>query len=660
VELEKELSSSDVERRREAVLRLSRVEGEEGSPEKARLLLRAMRDPSWRIRKTAVDILLGQYPVELYIEGLIGLLHLKDNAGARNTAIESLTRLGKEAAGHLTEAFDAADRDVRKLLIDIIGEIRDREFVPFLVRALRDEDENVRASAAEHLGAMREASAVDELVEMTRSGDLWTAYAAADALGAIGDTRAVPALVEALEIQALREPALRALGRLSDPSSLKDIVPFVDDQSSSVRNEALKALETMYQSGVLEASIIGAFQNVFGERTVEILLVQATKGKLSGRGAAILFLGLMRDEASLEPLLEMASDEIYVEEVKRALVFLGRGKPEVLLPLFERESPFLRRLVCEIAGEVASPVYFDVMVGLLGDSDGHVRSLAARAMANIGDARAAKHVLKLFTDEYVDVQEAAVESAGRLREGLEMSEVISMLEDRNPTVRRNAVLLLGETRSPDFVNALCFAQKDEEASVRRAVISALAAIRTPGSVNCMVRALADEDPEIRAAAALSLGSAGVSEASEPLCLLLRDSDDMVRAAAARALGMIASVDAVPQLAGLLSHSNGFVVTAAISALGKIGGEGAKKAILGMLDSGIDEVRRTAISSLAGFEGVQRSLIPFLRNRDWASRVAAIEALGLSGDARISEELGRIYDQEEDPTVKKAIERFLNG
>jgi hypothetical protein len=41
-------------------------------------------------------------------------------------------------------------------------------------------------------------------------------------------------------------------------------------------------------------------------------------------------------------------------------------------------------------------------------------------------------------------------------------------------------------------------------------------------------------------------------------------------------------------------------------------------------------------------------------------VAAIEALGLSGDARISEELGRIYDQEEDPTVKKAIERFLNG
>jgi HEAT repeat protein len=474
VELEKELSSSDVERRREAVLRLSRVEGEEGSPEKARLLLRAMRDPSWRIRKTAVDILLGQYPVELYIEGLIGLLHLKDNAGARNTAIESLTRLGKEAAGHLTEAFDAADRDVRKLLIDIIGEIRDREFVPFLVRALRDEDENVRASAAEHLGAMREASAVDELVEMTRSGDLWTAYAAADALGAIGDTRAVPALVEALEIQALREPALRALGRLSDPSSLKDIVPFVDDQSSSVRNEALKALETMYQSGVLEASIIGAFQNVFGERTVEILLVQATKGKLSGRGAAILFLGLMRDEASLEPLLEMASDEIYVEEVKRALVFLGRGKPEVLLPLF----------------------------------DGHVRSLAARAMANIGDARAAKHVLKLFTDEYVDVQEAAVESAGRLREGLEMSEVISMLEDRNPTVRRNAVLLLGETRSPDFVNALCFAQKDEEASVRRAVISALAAIRTPGSVNCMVRALADEDPEIRAAAALSLGSAG--------------------------------------------------------------------------------------------------------------------------------------------------------
>ncbi|MGD2079662.1 MAG: HEAT repeat domain-containing protein [Nitrospirota bacterium] len=659
MELEGQLSSRDVEKRREAVLMLSRGEGEAESDEKTRLLLRAMRDPSWRVRKTAVDILLGQYPVESYVEGLIRLLYLEDNADARNTAIESLTRLGRQVSGHLVEAFEHAGPDVRKFLIDIIGETRDPRCVPLLVFALSDEDGNVRASAAEHLGAMREPGAVDALIGVVRSGDLWTAYAAADALGAIGDARAVPALVEALEKRTLRKPALRALGRLSALSAVEHIVRFVDHRSPSVRVEALKALEVMYQNGVLEDTIVGAFQKVFGQRAVEVLLAQARTGKSSGREAAILFLGLMRDEAALEPLLELAADEFYVEEVKRTLAFLGREKPEVLVPLFERESTFLRRLICEVAGDVASPVFIDAMVGLLGDADGHTRSMAARALANIGDPGAAKHVLKLLTDEYADVQEAAVKALGKLREGLEMSEICSMLEDGNPVVRRNAALLLGETGSPGFVHDLCFAQKDEEASVRRAVISALAAIGSPESVHCLVRALPDEDPEIRAAAALSLGSAGASEAVEPLCMLLRDSDDMVKAAAARALGTIASEDAVPHLVGLLSDPNGFVVTAVITALGRIGGAGAKKAILGMLDSGEDEVRRTAISSLAGFDGVQRSLMPFLRNQDWASRVAAIEALGISGDAWIVKELGEIYEHEGDPTVKKAIKRFLD-
>lgn len=659
MELERQLNSSDVEKRREAVTLLSRCEDEPEPTENIRFLLKAMQDSSWRVRKTAVDILLGQYSVESYIFGLIDLLYLEDDAGARNTAIESLTRLGKRATDYLIEAFDTSNHDVRKFVIDVIGEIKDAKCVPLLVDALRDEDENVRASAVEHLGTMGESTAVDALTAIIKSGDLWTAYPAAEALGAIGDKRAVPALIEVLENKTLREPALKALGRLSDPSALEHIVRFVDDRSYSVRQEALKALEVMYQNGAPEDRIIGAFQKVFGDRAVEVLLAQATKGKTSAKGPAILFLGLMRDERAIEPLLEMAADEFHTEEVKRALVYIGKEKPDLLVPLFDRESPFLKRLVCEIASEVASPVFYDIMVGLLEDDDGHVRSMAAKALANIGDIRAIKNLLKLFTDEYEDVQEVAIKSVGRLREGLDMAEIYSMLEGRDPVVRRNAALLLGETESPEFIHALCFAQKDEEVSVRRAVISALAAIRTPESVNCLIRALTDEDSEIRAAAALSLGSAGAREALEPLCLLLRDSDEMVKAAAARALGMMSSVGAVPYLVSILSDPNGFVVTAVITALGKIGGAEAKTAILMMLDSKDNEVRRTAISSLAEFEGVESSLMPFLRDRDWASRVAAIEVLGMRSDAQIVQEFGNIYDHEEDPTVKKTLERFLN-
>jgi HEAT repeat protein len=659
MDIERQLNSIDVEARRAAVLMLARQDNEPEQPEKIRLLLRAMQDSSWRVRKTAVDILLDQYSIDSYIDGLIKLLYIEDNAGARNTAIESLTKLGNKVVNYLIDAFDTTNHDVRKFVIDIIGEIRDKKCVPLLVDALKDEDENVRASAVEHLGTMREPAAVDALIEIIKGKDLWTAYPAADALGLIGDRRAVPALVGALEKKALREPALKALGRLADSETLDNVVPFVEDRSGSVRQETLKSLEMMYHEGVPEEQFIAAFTKAFSERAVEVLLEQATKGKPGGRGSAILFLGIMRDDRALDPLLEMSADELHASEVKKALIFIGKENPQVLVPLFEREFPYMKRYICEIAAEVAAPVYFDILVNLLADEDGHVRGISAAGLANIGDQRSVEHIIKLFRDPYEDVQEAAIKALGKFKSGLNLEDIHKMLDSKNPMVRRNASLLLGEIALPDSVPALGFALKDEDVRVRRAVVSALSAIKTSTSVECLVRALADEDSDIRAAAALSLGSIGAAETVEHLCLLLTDSEEMVKVAAAKALGKISAGRAVPNLVELLADPNGFVKTAVIAALGKIGGVDSREALIRMLDAEDIEVKRTAITSLSGFENVETNLLPFLNDEDWASRVAAVEALGGRGDENIVRELGRVYDSEEDPVVRRTIERYLN-
>jgi HEAT repeat protein len=659
MDIERQLNSIDVEARRGAVLMLAGQDSEMEQSERIKLLLKAMQDSSWRVRKTAVDILLGQYAIDSYVDGLIKLLYIEDNAGARNTAIESLTKLGNKVTDYLIDAFDTTNHDVRKFVIDILGEIRDKKCVQLLVAALKDEDENVRASAVEHLGAMREPTAVDALIAIIKGNDLWTAYPAADALGLIGDGRAVPALVEALEKKALREPVLKALGRLADPETLDNVVPFVDDRSGSVRQEALKSLEMMYHVGIQEESFIAAFNKAFGGRAVEVLLEQARKGKPGARGSAILFLGIMRDDRAIDPLLEMSADEAHASEVKKALVFIAKKSPQVLVPLFDREFPYLKRYICELAAEVASPEYTDILMRLLDDEDGHVRSLSALGLASIGDQKAVEHIIKLFNDQYEDVQEAAIKALGKLKKWLNLEDVHKMLDSKNPIIRRNASLLIGAIASPDSVAALGFAQKDEDVKVRRAVVSALAAIKTPGSVECLVRALADEDSDIRAAAALSLGSIGAAEVVEQLCLLLTDSEEMVKVAAAKALGTISARKSVPNLVELLSDPNGFVKTAVISALGRIGGDDSREALIKMLDAEDIEIKRTAITALSEFDNVENNLIPFLDDKDWASRVAAIEALGGRGDENITRELGRVYDSEEDPVVRRTIERYLN-
>ena len=655
-ELEKLLKDDDVEVRREV---LESLRGKSGI-EYVTLLLKAMEDVSWRIRNTATDILLDEHPVETYIERLINLLYCEDNAGARNSAIEALIRLNKKATPFLIKAFNTPNRDVRKFIMDILGEFKDSRSLALMLDALKDDDENVRATAIEHIGKVGESSVVDALIEILGSGDLWTAYPAADALGRIGDRKAIPSLIKALEKKTLREPAIKALSLIADADTLKHIIPFIEDSSRTIQEETLRSIERFYHKGVSEEFITGEIRKAVGDSVLEILLTHAWSKKPEVRISAILILGMMRDERAFNPLLEISQDENFRKDVKRAFVFIGRERPEALLKLFETDNLYQRRFICEVAGMIASPVYYSTLEKLLGDEDGHIRSLAATAISKLGDPRATEPLEKLLADTYEDVQEAAVEALLNLRAGISVAGLIDMLDNPNPSLRKNAALLLGRIGVTDAVPALGFALKDGDIGVRKAVIDAFSHLKTEESVRFLILALTDEESDIRVLSALSLGRIGGEGIFEALSLLLSDSDDSVRVAIARALGMLKDKRAVRPLIGLLFDKNGFVVTTAIESLSKIGGDEARFALLSMLVSEDIEVRRTAIKALSSFNEVEEKLLPFLKDDDWATRMAAVEVLGerAKADVVIRKELEKLLDFEEDIVVKKAVEESL--
>lgn len=661
-ELKRLLDNEDVEVRREAVERLR----DNPSDTTIKLLLKAMKDVSWRVRKTAIEILLEGYPVEAYISGLIGLLYIDDNAGARNSAIEALIRLDRKATPFLIEAFNTQNRDVRKFIIDVLGEFRDKRSLPLMLDALKDEDENVRASAVEHLGKIGEPAVINALIEILESGDLWTAYPAADALGRIGDRKAIPSLVKNLSIKTLREPLLKALSRFSAPETLEHIVPLLKDSSKTIQEEVVKTIKTFYHSGVKEELIAEEIKRFFGEHAIDIFVSHAWSNKPEVRISAILLLGLMKDERALTPLLELSLEEELSEDVKRALVFIGRDKPEVILPLFNTVSPYQNRFICSVAGELASPIFYDVFERLLKDDDGHVRTLAAIGLSRIRDTRAIEPIKNLLSDEYEDVQEAAVTALSNLRAGLTVDGLIRMLSNRNPLLRKNSALLLGKIGAVEAIPSLGFALKDDNINVRHAVVKALSLIKTDESVKYLTLALTDENPDIRASAALSLGRIKGKDVSESIALLLADPDDTVKVAAAKALGELRDRNTTARLIRLLSDPNGFVVTTAMESLSRIGGEGAKDALIKMLSSKDKEIRRTAIKALAPFEGVEDNLLPYLNDDDWATRIAVVEALGMEAPSatgglkrKVRVELERLLDKEDDPVVKKAIEESLS-
>lgn len=648
-------NDEDIEVRRKGILDLRGKSSEVAVP----LLLRAMEDTSWRVRKTASEILAEEYPLERYVGGLMRLLSLEDNAGARNSSMETLVKLGKKVTSFLMEAFDTPNKDMRKFIIDIIGEVKDRKALPLLLKALKDNDDNVRASAVEHLGRMGDPSVVDALIEILKSGDLWTAFPAADALGRIGDRKAIPALVSALSVKALREPVLKGLGHLSAPETLEQIVPFLMDSSKTIQEEAIRTLGTFYHKGVPADLICETMSRLCGPDVIDRLVAHAWSKKTDVRVTAILLMGLMQDERALGPLLDLYTEESLVQDVKRALIFIGKSKPESLLPLFETDNQYQKRFITEVAVHVASPLYYPVFERFLAEDDGHVRASAATGLSGLRDKKAVHPIKNLLSDPYEDVQEAAVAALSNLRDGINVEEFIGCLKDKNRSLRRNAALLLGAIAAEASVSALGFTLKDEDVTVRLAVVEALSSLKTDESVRYLVFALTDENPDIRASSALSLGAIGGSRVLEPLILLLSDSDDTVRVSAIRSLGMVGERKAVKSLIDILSDHNGFVVTTAMESLGKLGGDEAKEALTGMLASDDREIRRTAVRSLSHFDGIEEMILPFLNDPDWATRAAAVGVLGRRATERARAEVEKLFDREEDPAVIREIEEYFH-
>lgn len=629
-----------------------------GSTEGLHLVLKAFEDESWRVRKTALGILLEDYDPRQYLDRLIELLYLEDNAGARNTAIEALAALGEKAVSPLMDAFKTENRDVRKFIIDILGEVGGKEVVPLLLDAIRDEDDNVRASAVEYLGKFREASVVKALMELVKGDDLWIAYPAVDALGRIGDRDAISVLRESLSIRALTEPALRALGAFSDPETLPDIIPLIYDKRRSIQEEVLRTLERFYRNGV-DGTLIGSrIREFLGDDACQTFLRFIEHEDRSVRESTAIILGLLADPRAATPLLDMTDDEQLRDVAVRALSDLCRSMPQAFPPLLEEAPPEKRAVVVQVMAENAISAFRDVFRRLLEDRDGHVVVQAVRGLGRICDEESVSILKGVLGHPYRDVQEELLASLVRCKKLLQAAEVVGWLSDENASVRKIAAILLGVLDYDNALPELGLAIRDPDSGVRTAAMRSLSHMLGASGIRYLRIGLTDESPEVRVAAVNGLGSLGTEDAITALLMITDDHDERVRAEVAQALSHYRDERAKEGLLRMLDERNGFVLTRVIEALKEFPDRDVQERIAGFLNTDDQEVRRTAILSLSYFKGTEEIIGSFLFSADWATRLSAVRALKRIGTEKAMEHLERVYEIEEDITVRRELEGAL--
>ncbi len=655
--LRRKLASADAEERREATVDLGRS-GRDAVP----LLLRALGDSDWRVRKTAVEGLVAMGGEDV-LTGLVQRLSAEDNAGARNSAIEALVLLGAAAVEPVLPLLDRQDPDVRKFAVDILGNVRDGRAVPALIEKLHDADENVRVAAAEALGKIRDRRAVDALVHCLSATDQgWLDYAAAEALGELGDERALGPLLAALGRSSLREPVLESLGKIGNVSTLPPLLQGLTDPLRIVREVSVSALDAVYRKSppAEREKIIAEMRTGISDKAVDFLEGMVASGGGNLQKAAVSLLGLAGRPSAIPKLLALLREEDMEEPVARALRDIGEPGVPLLLARLRDENVLVRQTAAMVLGHLGRLEAADALIAMLEDENGHVRGAAAESLGRVRSGKAVAPLLLLLEDEYENVQECAIRALAAIGDESVLDGLLRDFTGRDAGMRRNTVRLLGRFGTERALEALSFALKDEEPDVRKAVVIALDGFRDERTARPLLLAITDDDPEVRMLAAEALGKSGAADAVDALVPLLDDEDLWVRAAAARSLGRIGPERFGAVLAGHLEKATDIFLLALIDVAGKAVLADALQPLLALEEHSDPEVRKTVLNALSSYDWgrVRPAVLRRLSDPHWSVRKTAVEIVRVRRDAGADRLLEQIAGEDPDMSVRQTARDAL--
>jgi len=226
-------------------------------------------------------------------------------------------------------------------------------------------------------------------------------------------------------------------------------------------------------------------------------------------------------------------------------------------------------------------------------------------------------------------------------------------ETLNPDIMKSAVDYFISIDYPDAVpaaEAILSNWEDENFNTLSSALRYISEYPGENSEQLISHLIEHENNNLASAALAAIGKCG-SELSSDLLLDFLDDDDYpdeLKPSIIKALGEMKSENAVDTLIEILEdidEEKSWRWTAC-EALGKIGHSDALPAITEALTDKDTYLRSYAIKALAGFDGVEQTLIQALRDSFWRVRVAAAEALGERKTAEAVDIL--IYKAEKDP------------
>lgn len=210
------------------------------------LLERLGKEPSRAVRD-AIFQALTRIDADAAIQGSLGLLE-SDDPQIRNQAVDVLRHKGEAAVPLLKTVMQAGDKDLRKLVLDVLSGVHTAGADTIYEAALSDEDSNVVITAVENLGRMRAEAYRGRIEDLLRAGSHpMLAGACLEALVSIGHESSLAAIRGRFpELATLPDyflaSCLKAIAALGSAREFAEVASLLPVRAPHLRPAMLSAL----------------------------------------------------------------------------------------------------------------------------------------------------------------------------------------------------------------------------------------------------------------------------------------------------------------------------------------------------------------------------------------------------------------------------------
>jgi HEAT repeat protein len=644
-QLVEQARSADPDARQKAAYLVAQSTSEASLP----LMFELLGDKDWRVRKTIVDGFVRDARTEI-VNGLLDALADPENAGKRNSATEALIRIGQAAIPPIVQRLRVeGDIDVRLSLVNLLGDLRNRDGFDLLIDLLDTEsDINVSSSIVASLGKYRDATALPYLIHLLQTReDLWLKFHVIEALGEIGDRAALPSILPLYAEKSLRKPVLEAVGKIADVGTVNFLLRIIADEEK-LNLTALRALVRIAEAdkprvvAQTEQELIQRkFRESFPAAKIPPLIEHLhSTPKRDVRNFILKFLGWSADERALPVLLSHLEQPDTAEVAAQALIDFGRtAVPAILEALQNADEDELVALLIRVLNMIGDGAAIGSIMPFLDHENSMIRRLAIETLGEIPNAASVDYLLTKLDDVDTASQQAAVNSVSALVtafpeiKGDVLAKIRRLLQAPSVPTRLNSLSLFVNIQGEGYHDELLLASKESDAVIRQKAVSLMGKFGEERFADQLVLSLADESSSVRLAAINAIVRLRPEKGLDPLISSLEDNDVWIRTAAAQALGEYGDPRAISSLTRHLDNDVAPVRIAVIEALGKSRHERVKEVLFPCVHEADIEIRRAAMLALGHVPGedVFDYLMYALTDDDWRIRAAAATAIALRGD-----------------------------